>query len=128
MPRSVYDSRFRSKMTVEAIRNKKTVAQIASEQEELKHVQAASLTELRKAVNRYFVCYNGGRTHSALGYRLSQRRLQGGPGQRRLNAVLSTPSRCPLYSYQGLNRSTKLAQCASLPCRGLPDVVTVHRS
>jgi putative transposase len=37
--------------------------------ERLKHVQAATLAELRNAVNRYFIYYNGDRPHSSLGYR-----------------------------------------------------------
>ncbi len=37
--------------------------------EGLRHVQAANLAELRQAVNRYFIQYNGDRPHSALGYR-----------------------------------------------------------
>lgn len=37
--------------------------------EGLKHVQAETLAELRKAVNRYFIYYNGDRPHSSLGYR-----------------------------------------------------------
>jgi len=37
--------------------------------EGLKHVQAVNLAELRQAVNRYFIQYNGDRPHSALGYR-----------------------------------------------------------
>ena len=69
MSRTTYDSRFRSKAALEAIRGEKTVAQIASEYEGLKHVQAETLAELRKAVNRYFIYYNGDRPHSSLGYR-----------------------------------------------------------
>ncbi len=37
--------------------------------EGLRHVQAANLVELRKAVNRYFIRYNGDRPRSALGCR-----------------------------------------------------------
>jgi len=89
MSRTTYDSRFKSKVALEAIRGAKTVAQIASEYQGPKHVQAETLAELRKAVRRCFIDDNGDRPYSSFGYRHPQRCLQEGIGKRRLDAVWS---------------------------------------